>query len=89
MSESLVLVEKLVTPAKVAVVTFNRPKVMNALNDALAEELAGKLATLDADTVVVATQPPSRFQRLVQGNLSYLLGRLDSTGTWRWAKQVE
>ena len=64
MSESLVLVEKLVTPAKVAVVTFNRPKVMNALNDALAEELAGKLAALDADPdvhVIVVTGNEKAF----------------------------
>ena len=56
--ESLVRVEKLGQPAKVALVTFKRPKVMNALNDALAEELAGHLAALDADPdvhVIVVT----------------------------------
>jgi enoyl-CoA hydratase len=64
MSEPLVLVEKLVTPARVALVTFNRPKVMNALNDALAEELAGKLAALDADPevhVIVVTGNEKAF----------------------------
>ena len=64
MSEPLVLVEKLVTPAKVALVKFNRPKVMNALNDALAEELAGKLAALDADPdvhVIVVTGNEKAF----------------------------
>jgi len=52
MSEPLVTVEKLESPARVALVKFNRPKVMNALNDALAEELAGKLTALDADPEV-------------------------------------
>jgi enoyl-CoA hydratase len=52
MTEPLVVVEKLQTPAKVALVKFNRPKVMNALNDALAQELAGVLAALDADPAV-------------------------------------
>ena len=64
MSEPLVLVEKLTSPAKVALVTFNRPKVMNALNDALAEELAGKLAALDADSdvhVIVVTGNEKAF----------------------------
>ena len=64
MSDQLILVEKLVTPAKVALVTFNRPKVMNALNDVLAEELAGKLAGLDADPdihVIVVTGNEKAF----------------------------
>ena len=52
MSEPLVTVEKLAAPARVALLRFNRPKVMNALNDALAEELAGHLAALDADPEV-------------------------------------
>ncbi len=52
MTDSLVVVEKLQMPAKVALVKFNRPKVMNALNDALAQELAGVLRDLDADPAV-------------------------------------
>ena len=62
--ESLVRVEKLSQPAKVALVTFNRPKVMNALNDALAAELAGHLAALDADPdvhVIVVTGNEKAF----------------------------
>ncbi len=62
--ESLVIVEKLLTPAKVALVKFNRPKVMNALNDALAEELACKLAALDVDPgvhVIVVTGNEKAF----------------------------
>ena len=64
MSEPLVRVEKLTQPAKVALITFNRPKVMNALNDALAEELAGRLAELDADPdvhVIVVTGNEKAF----------------------------
>ncbi|MBS0314856.1 MAG: enoyl-CoA hydratase [Proteobacteria bacterium] len=49
MSEPLVTVEKLTNPARVALIRFNRPKVLNALNDALAQELADVLAALDAD----------------------------------------
>ena len=62
--ESLVRVERLSQPAKVALVTFNRPKVMNALNDALAEELAGHLTALDADPdvhVIVVTGNEKAF----------------------------
>ena len=64
MTDSLVLVEKLVTPAKVALVRFNRPQVMTALNDALAEALAGKLMALDADPdvhVIVVTGNEKAF----------------------------
>ena len=64
MSDPLVLVEKLTQPAKVALITFNRPKVMNALNDALAEELARHLAALDADPdvhVIVVTGSEKAF----------------------------
>ncbi|HNY46074.1 MAG: enoyl-CoA hydratase [Casimicrobium sp.] len=64
MTDSLVVVEKLETPAKVALVKFNRPKVMNALNDALAQELAGVLAALEADPnvhVVVITGNEKAF----------------------------
>lgn len=64
MTDSLVVVEKLETPAKVALVKFNRPKVMNALNDALARELAGVLSALEADPnvhVVVITGNEKAF----------------------------
>jgi len=64
MTDSLVVVEKLETPAKVALVKFNRPKVMNALNDALAQELAGVLSALEADPnvhVVVITGNEKAF----------------------------
>ena len=64
MTDSPVVVEKLETPAKVALVKFNRPKVMNALNDALAQELAGVLAALEADPnvhVVVITGNEKAF----------------------------
>lgn len=64
MTDSLVVVEKLDMPAKVALVKFNRPKVMNALNDALAQELAGVLASLEADPsvhVVVITGNEKAF----------------------------
>ena len=64
MTDSLVVGEKLETPAKVALVKFNRPKVMNALNDALAQELAGVLAALEADPnvhVVVITGNEKAF----------------------------
>jgi enoyl-CoA hydratase len=64
MTDSLVVVEKLETPAKVALVKFNRPTVMNALNDALAQELAGVLSALEADPnvhVVVITGNEKAF----------------------------
>lgn len=64
MSEPLILVEKLASPARVAVIRFNRPKVMNALNDALAEAMAGALAQLDADPevhVIVVTGNEKAF----------------------------
>jgi len=64
MTDSLVVVEKLETPAKVALVKFNRPKVMNALNDALAQELARVLSALEADPnvhVVVITGNEKAF----------------------------
>jgi enoyl-CoA hydratase len=52
MSEPLLLVEKLAEPAHVALIKFNRPKVMNALNDALCKELEGVLRALDDDPSV-------------------------------------
>ncbi|MBL8310757.1 MAG: enoyl-CoA hydratase [Burkholderiales bacterium] len=64
MSEPLILVEKLTSPARVALIRFNRPKVMNALNDALAQEMAVALAALDADPdvhVIVVTGNEKAF----------------------------
>ncbi len=64
MSEALVTVEKLTQPAKVALIRFNRPKVMNALNDALCKELEGVLHSLDADPevhVIVVTGNEKAF----------------------------
>jgi enoyl-CoA hydratase len=64
MSDPLILVEKLMTPAKVATITFNRPKVMNALNDALTKELEQALYTLDNDPdvhVIVVTGNEKAF----------------------------
>ena len=64
MSEPLILVEKLATPAKVALITFNRPKVMNALNDALTVELEQALHALDDDPdvhVIVITGNEKAF----------------------------
>lgn len=46
MSESLVLQS---VEGRVAILTLNRPKALNALNDALMDELAAALAKLDAD----------------------------------------
>jgi enoyl-CoA hydratase len=50
MSEQLVLVEK--DPAGYAVVTLNRPQVMNALSRALRAELAATIDRLEADPEV-------------------------------------
>jgi enoyl-CoA hydratase len=64
MSEPLILVEKLTEPAKVALIRFNRPKVMNALNDALCKELEGVLHELDDDPnvhVIVVTGNEKAF----------------------------
>jgi enoyl-CoA hydratase len=64
MSDPLIVVEKLVTPAKVALITFNRPKVMNALNDALTAELEIALHALDNDPdvhVIVVTGNEKAF----------------------------
>ena len=46
MSESLVLQS---VEGRVAILTLNRPKALNALNDALMDELGAALAKLDAD----------------------------------------
>lgn len=46
MSESLVLTQ---TRGRVAVITLNRPKALNALNDALMDELGQALLAFDAD----------------------------------------
>ncbi len=64
MSEPLILVEKLTEPAKVALIRFNRPKVMNALNDALCKELEVALRELDDDPsvhVIVVTGNEKAF----------------------------
>src|SRR5262249_49588613 len=42
------------TRGRVALVTLNRPKVLNALNDALMDELGDALANADADDAVGA-----------------------------------
>lgn len=49
MSESLVLVE---THGKVAVITLNRPKALNALNNALIAELAAEVRKFEADPAI-------------------------------------
>lgn len=46
MSESLILQE---VQGRVAILTLNRPKALNALNDALMDELSAALAKFDAD----------------------------------------
>lgn len=46
MSEALILQE---THGRVAILTLNRPKALNALSDALMDELSAALAALDAD----------------------------------------
>jgi len=46
MSDSLVLVE---TRGRVGLLTLNRPKALNALNDALMDELGAALLAFDAD----------------------------------------
>ncbi|TAG48131.1 MAG: enoyl-CoA hydratase [Betaproteobacteria bacterium] len=64
MSEPLILVEVLAQPAKVALIRFNRPKVLNALNDQLAKELEAALTTLDSDPnvhVIVVTGNEKAF----------------------------
>jgi enoyl-CoA hydratase len=64
MSEPLILVEKLAEPAHVALIKFNRPKVLNALNDALAKELDVALRALDDDPdvhVIVVTGNEKAF----------------------------
>lgn len=64
MSDPLVLVEILTVPAKVALVRFNRPKVMNALSDALCKELEVALRALDDDPgvhVIVITGNEKAF----------------------------
>ena len=39
-------------PRKTALITLNRPKQLNALNDALMDELGAALKTFDADAGV-------------------------------------
>ncbi|MFO1343264.1 MAG: enoyl-CoA hydratase [Burkholderiales bacterium] len=80
MSEPLVTVEKLDNPARVALIRFNRPKVLNALNDALAEALAGVLTTLDAD--------PSVHVMVITGNEKAFAAGADiaAMAEWDYAK---
>ncbi len=49
MSHENILVE---TRGRVGLITLNRPKAMNALNDALMDELGGALAQFDADEAI-------------------------------------
>lgn len=49
MSESLVLVE---THGRVGVITLNRPKALNALNNALMAELAAEVRKFEADPTI-------------------------------------
>ncbi|OWT75722.1 MULTISPECIES: enoyl-CoA hydratase [unclassified Achromobacter] len=51
MSESLVLVE---TRGRVGLLTLNRPKALNALNDALMDELGAALLAFDGDDSIGA-----------------------------------
>lgn len=51
MSESLILQA---IEGRVAILTLNRPKALNALNDALMDELGAALAKLDADDEIGA-----------------------------------
>ena len=58
MKEQVVIVERV---GRVGVITLNRPKVLNALNDELMNELGAALLAFDADdeigTIVVAGSP--------------------------------
>ncbi|HEY7804147.1 MAG TPA: enoyl-CoA hydratase-related protein, partial [Orrella sp.] len=51
MSENLILQT---IEGRVAILTLNRPKALNALNDALMDELGAALAKLDADDEIGA-----------------------------------
>ncbi|WP_208176630.1 IPT/TIG domain-containing protein [Hymenobacter negativus] len=71
-------------------VAWARPLGTSLTVQALAAAPAGELwltAQLTTDSVTVPTQPPSKFKRLLQDRTCGLLGRLDSTGAWRWARQ--
>jgi len=62
-SEDLVL-QEIVKEKKIAVLTLNRPKALNALNDALISNLLEKLRGLDQDDnvrVIVLTGSPKAF----------------------------
>jgi len=56
--EQVVIVERV---GRVGVITLNRPKVLNALNDELMNELGAALLAFDADdeigTIVIAGSP--------------------------------
>ncbi len=61
MSESLILQE---VHGRVAILTLNRPKALNALNDALMDELGAALAKFDADdsvSVMIVTGSEKAF----------------------------
>lgn len=61
MSESLILQE---VQGRVAILTLNRPKALNALNDALMDELGAALAKYDADdsiSVMIITGSEKAF----------------------------
>lgn len=61
MSESLILQE---VHGRVAILTLNRPKALNALNDALMDELGAALAKFDADdsiSVMIITGSEKAF----------------------------
>jgi enoyl-CoA hydratase len=51
MSESMILVE---TRDRVGLIRLNRPKQLNALNDALMDELGAALLAFDADDAIGA-----------------------------------
>jgi enoyl-CoA hydratase len=97
MSDPLILVEKLSTPAKVALITFNRPKVMNALNDALTAELEQALVALDNDPdvhVIVVTGNEKAFAAgadiaaMVDWSYATVFNQNYITKHWEAAKSV-
>jgi enoyl-CoA hydratase len=54
MEDRLVIVERPETHARVGVITLNRPRRLNALNDALMDALGQALLALDADDAIGA-----------------------------------
>jgi len=47
------------TRGRVGLATLNRPKALNALNDALMNELGDALARFDADEAIVRSSSPA------------------------------